>query len=69
MEWLIILATSALVFSLELVNTSIELLSDRITKEHDAEIGRVKDISAGAVLVAAVFALIAGVLIFVPKIT
>jgi diacylglycerol kinase (ATP) len=36
----------------ELLNTAIEKLADRVTREHDAEIGRVKDLGSAAVGVA-----------------
>ena len=48
----------SLVFVLvvELLNTAIEKLADRITREQDIEIGRVKDIASGAVHVSILFA-------------
>src|SRR5215475_15065462 len=39
----------ALVLVVELLNTAIEKLADRLTLDHDAQIGRVKDISSAAV--------------------
>jgi len=43
-----------LVPALELVNSAVERLCNLVTKEHSPEIKHIKDISAGAVLVAAV---------------
>lgn len=63
-EILVILGISALVLSLELVNTAIERLADRVTPEHDAQIRVVKDVAAGAVLLASIFAIIIGLGIF-----
>lgn len=40
----------------ELLNTAIEKLADRLTMEHDPQIGRVKDMGSAAVAVAAVIA-------------
>ena len=40
----------------ELLNTAIEKLADRLTREHDAEIGRVKDMASGAVHLSLLFA-------------
>jgi len=54
----------ALVLSLELVNTALESLCDRVTKETDKVIGKVKDLTAGAVLLSALFAAIGGLFIF-----
>lgn len=67
-EWLIILIFFAIVIALELINTAIEKLSDVVQPERDDRIRIIKDISAGAVLWAAIIAIIAGFLIFIPKI-
>jgi diacylglycerol kinase (ATP) len=40
----------------ELLNTAIEKLADRLTTEHDPQIGRVKDMGSAAVGVALVMA-------------
>jgi diacylglycerol kinase (ATP) len=57
-----------LVWMAELFNTCIEKIMDFISKENRSEIKLIKDISAGAVLAAAVIALIIGCLVFIPKI-
>jgi diacylglycerol kinase (ATP) len=48
-----------LVLIVELLNTAIEKLSDRLTTDHDPQIGRVKDMGSAAVgvtlLMAAIF--------------
>jgi diacylglycerol kinase (ATP) len=66
-EWLALLVAMALVWTAEAFNTAIELLGDAITKENNPLIGRAKDVAAGAVLLAAVFAAIIGGIIFLPK--
>ena len=66
-EWCGILLSIALVLMAEAINTSIEYLCDRITLEHDEQIGKTKDMAAGAVLMASIFALVVGLLIFGPK--
>ncbi len=38
-----------LILVVELLNTAIEKLADRLTLDHDPQIGRVKDISSAAV--------------------
>lgn len=63
-EFLLILAVSALNFSLELANTAIERLADKVSPEYDRQIGVVKDVMAGAVLVSSIFAVIIGLVIF-----
>ncbi|MEO7446445.1 MAG: diacylglycerol kinase family protein [Ferruginibacter sp.] len=68
LEWAAILLCIALVVSLEMINTAIEILCNKITREKDNDIRMIKDISAGAVLVGAVLALVCGLVIFLPKI-
>ncbi len=51
------------VVALEMINTSIELLSDAVHPEQSEFIRNAKDISAGAVLLASLGACIVGVLI------
>jgi len=67
-EWLIVILCIALVLSLEGINTSIEILADKLHPGKDNEIRKVKDVAAGAVLVAAIVSAIAGFIIFVPYI-
>ena len=45
-----------LLLAVELLNTAIEKLADRLTLEHDAQIGRVKDMGSAAVGVALLIA-------------
>lgn len=66
-EWTVIALSIGLVLSLELVNSAIERLADKISPGHDPEIGKIKDIAAAAVLVAAIAAAAAGLIILVPK--
>ena len=54
----------ALVIAAELFNTAIENVCDAITKEQNEYIKRAKDISAGAVLVLSVAAVIVAVIFF-----
>lgn len=63
-EFITILMVSALVFSLEAVNTAIEKLCDEVTQERKESIRKTKDVAAGAVLISAIFALTVGVVIF-----
>ena len=67
-EWLWIIAATAVVFIVELFNTAIETLVDLVSPEFNPKAGLIKDISAAAVLIAAFMALIIGILIFLPKI-
>lgn len=67
-EALILLIAVAIVMTAEMVNTSIEFMCDAVTREKNEYIRDAKDVSAGAVLVSAIFAAIIGSFIFVPKI-
>jgi diacylglycerol kinase len=66
-EWLWIILAIGLVLVAELLNTAIELLVDLVSPGFNAQAGKVKDIAAGAVLVAAVIAVCIGAVIFIPK--
>ncbi|MDR6942093.1 diacylglycerol kinase family protein [Mucilaginibacter pocheonensis] len=66
-EWQWILLSITLVLVTELLNTAIETLTDLVSPTYNTKAGHVKDISAGAVVIAAVFALITGLIIFLPK--
>jgi undecaprenol kinase/diacylglycerol kinase (ATP) len=67
-EWIAICFCIAFVIAMEMLNTAIENLCDIVHIEMHPGIKKVKDIAAGAVLVAAFFSLITGAVIFLPKI-
>ncbi len=67
-EWIYQLFAIGLVMGVEGVNTAIEKLSDYVQPEHDPRIGRIKDISAGAVMYVSMIASIIGLIIYLPKI-
>lgn len=67
-EWIIILLCIALVLGLEGINTAIEILADKLHPGYDQQIGKAKDVAAGAVLVASFISAIIGFLIFAPYI-
>lgn len=66
-EWLFVILGIGFVFSAELFNTSIEILCDVVSPEKHDAIEKVKDASAGAVLIAACAAAIGGGIIYFPK--
>ncbi|TRZ75927.1 MAG: diacylglycerol kinase family protein [Bacteroidetes bacterium] len=63
-EWCIILLASALVLSLEIINTAMEFLVDLLSPEYHEKAGFVKDLSAAAVLISSAIALVCGLIIF-----
>ena len=67
-EWLIVILFIALVLSMEMLNSALEKLSDKVNPDFDPEIKVIKDMAAGAVLWTSILALISGMCIFIPKI-
>jgi undecaprenol kinase/diacylglycerol kinase (ATP) len=65
-EWVDIFLISAMVMGLEAINTAIEQLCDLYSTEANERIKKIKDISAGAVLIAALFAVCIAVVVFLP---
>ena len=53
--------------ALEMVNTAVEAVVDLVTEERKPLAKFAKDAAAGAVLIAAIMAAIAGMIIFIPK--
>ncbi len=66
-EWMIVVLCFGMVLSAEIFNSAIEQLTDLVSPEQNPKAGLVKDMAAGAVLVSAIAAAIAGLIIFVPK--
>ena len=67
-ELLALIFTISLVWISEMINTSLEKLADMVTTQYHPQIRIIKDVAAGAVLVAAIAALLTGLIIFIPKI-
>lgn len=67
-EWIVVLILTGGVLSLETLNSSIEKLCDLISVDRDPKIKTIKDLSAGAVLIFSVIAMVIGCMIFIPKI-
>lgn len=65
-ERIFVIFAIALVLILELVNSANERFLNLYSKEHQPKIGEIKDLMAGAVLMAAFASLIIGLLIFLP---
>lgn len=68
-EWMAIIIVIGLVFAMEAINTAVETLSDyACNKKRHPAIKKVKDLAAAGVLLAAISALIVGIIVFLPKI-
>jgi undecaprenol kinase len=64
-DFVIILLVSFLVLICELMNTALEKLIDHIHPSRHDNIGRVKDMMAGAVLLSIILAVIVGIIILI----
>lgn len=64
-EWLFVVLTAGLVFVAEACNTAIEIDIDLTSPEFHPYARDTKDVAAGAVLIAALVAVVVGITIFV----
>jgi len=67
-EWCLLIIVIGLVFTAELLNSSLETIADAVDPEWNEKIRKAKDYSSAAVLISAIIAVIAGGLIFIPRI-
>lgn len=65
-EWLWVVLAVMAVWSAEALNTAFEFLADATNPTFHPLIGKAKDVAAGSVLIAALGAVIIGVLVFGP---
>jgi diacylglycerol kinase (ATP) len=68
-DWLIIILCIGLVLIAEIMNSAIEELVDLVSPQRNEKAGKIKDIAAGGVLIAAITALVAGIIVFLPYLT
>lgn len=68
LEWIILMLTISMVLSAELINTVIETLVDLYTNEYHEKAKLAKDLSAGVVLLICFFAILIGLILFIPHI-
>ena len=66
-EWCAVLIVSGLVFAAEALNSAMETLADALHPAQHPLVGQAKDLSAGAVLISAIFAAMIGLVVFLPK--
>ena len=65
-QWLLVLFCIGFVISLEMINSAIEKYCDLVTTDFHPVIKTIKDVAAGAVLVASLMSLVIGLIIFIP---
>lgn len=66
-EWSVVALCIGGVLMAEAFNTAIEALCDKVSPDYDPLIGRAKDLAAGAVLLFVIAAVVAGLVVFLPK--
>lgn len=66
-EWATLALTTGFVIAAEMLNTAIEAAMDHTTTDFHPQVKVVKDVAAGAVLVAAITAVLVGLFILGPR--
>jgi len=67
LEWAVLLLVVGFVWAAEILNTAVEDVVDLVSSANTPAAKRIKDISAGAVLISAVISILVGLIIFGPK--
>ena len=67
-EWVAVLIVIGMVFSSEIINSSLERTADFVKAERDDRKRDIKDLGAAAVLVSAIIAALVGFIVFLPKV-
>ncbi len=67
-EWILVLLCISSVLIPEMMNSALEHLCNLVHNEYHPLIKHIKDVSAGAVLVASLISSVIGLIIFIPKI-
>jgi len=68
MEWIAVVFAIGIVVVSEMLNTAIEKLTDMVSPEIHPNAKVVKDLAAGAVLMASLVAAVVGLIVFLPKV-
>lgn len=68
-DWALVVLASGLVLAMEAMNTAVEHACDAFEPDHHPLVGAAKDAAAAAVLIASLFALVIGLLVFLPALT
>ncbi|KRT67714.1 MAG: diacylglycerol kinase, diacylglycerol kinase [candidate division WWE3 bacterium CSP1-7] len=67
-EWFGILVAIFLVLVAEMINTSLEEIINLVREDHHEKARIAKDVSAGMVLLATIFAVLVGLAVFLPRV-
>lgn len=66
LEWVILILVIALVILMEIANSAVERIADVLRPRINSYVKEIKDITAAAVMIASLAAIIIGVIIFYP---
>lgn len=66
LEVAMIVLAATVVMALEMVNTAVEHFADVVEPRYSKVVGRIKDFTAGAVLLTSIAAVVVGLLLIVP---
>ena len=64
LEWAFILVCMAAVLSAEILNTAVEELCNKIEPNTDPVVGKIKDMTAGLVLIVSLVSVVIGAMVF-----
>ena len=67
LEWMFVLICICAVLSAEMMNSAVEHLCNLVQNDYHPLVKKIKDVSAGAVLVASLISIVIGLIIFIPK--
>lgn len=67
LEWCVIIFSIGFVFVAEIINTSIEYITDFISPNFHEQAKKIKDLAAASVLISSLISFVVGILIFFPK--
>ena len=66
-DWFMLTVAISLVWIMEALNTAIEFMIDMVQPDYHHLAEKAKDVAAAAVLIAAIAAIVIGVIVFLPK--
>ncbi|CAM2789790.1 diacylglycerol kinase family protein [Erysipelothrix tonsillarum] len=66
-DWMFVLSAVFIVLITEFLNSAVEDICDLLIKNYNLHVKEIKDIAAGAVLLAAIYAIIIGIIVIIRR--
>lgn len=66
-DWMFVLSAVFIVLITEFLNSAVEDICDLLMKNYNLHVKEIKDIAAGAVLLAAIYAIIIGIIVIIRR--